>query len=149
MLNWRASVSVRLPHFGQGRFASRRIADHLFRRFALGVHAEPLLDQVIGPEAALAGFAIDQRIVEIDDVAGCLPDARVHQDAGVEADHVAPALDEGPPPELLDVVLELDAERAVVPGVGQSAVDIRAGKDESAPLAERDDLFHGRGSRPI
>ena len=142
MLNWRASVSVRFPQTGQGRFASRRISDIFVGRHALGMDAEPLLDQMVGPESALAGLAVDQRIVEVDDVTRRLPDAWVHQDPGIEADHVAPPVDEGPPPELLDVVLQLDAERAVIPGVGQTAVNIGSGKDESASLGEGDDLVH-------
>ena len=52
-----------------------------------------------------------------------------------------------PPPEVLDVVLELDAERPVVPGICQTAIDIRAGEDESAALAERGDLVHGDDAR--
>ena len=74
MLNWRASVRVRLPQTGQGRFASRRICRHLLWRLALGVDAELLLDQMVGAESALAGLAIDQRIVEVDDVTRRLPD---------------------------------------------------------------------------
>ena len=47
----------------------------------------------------------------------------------------------------LTLFLSSTPERAVVPGVGQTAVDLRAGKDEATPLAQRDDLVHGCGSR--
>ena len=121
MLNWRASVSVRFPQFGQARFASRKQRRHLVRRLALGVDPKLLLDQVVGPEARLLQvLQSTSGIVEIDDVPGCLPDPRVHQDAGVEPDHIPATLDERPPPELLDIVLQLDAERSVVPGIRQT-----------------------------
>src|SRR5262245_10946927 len=68
----------------------------------------------------------------------------MHKDAAVETDHVPPPVDERPPPELLDVVFQLDAERPVVPGVGEPTVDIGTWKDEAAPLAERRDLVHRR-----
>ena len=43
------------------------------------------------------------------------------------------------PPLALDVLLELDAERAVVPGRAGAAVDLAAGEDEPPALAEADD----------
>mgnify|MGYP000868243819 CR=1 FL=1 len=66
---------------------------------------------------------------------------------GVEADHVAPPLDKRSPPELLDVVFQLDAERSVVPGVGEAAVDVGAGEHESPAFGQRDDLLHRRAVR--
>src|SRR5687767_7975016 len=50
---------------------------------------------------------------------------------------------ESAPPEVLDIAFELDAERPVVPGICQSAVDIRARENEPPALAERGDLVHG------
>ena len=110
MLNWRASVSVALPHTGHFRPASSRCATSP-PAVCLGVLPEPLLDQVIGAEAALAGPAIDERVVETLDVTRRLPNARVHQDASVDPDDVAPPMDEGPPPEVLDVAFS--SRRAV------------------------------------
>src|SRR5690606_25088403 len=80
-------------------------------------------------------------------MAGCFPDTRVHQDAGVEADHVPALLDEVPPPKLLDVVAQLDAKRTEVPRVRQAAVDVRTRVHETAALAQRNDLVHGGRSR--
>ena len=60
-------------------------------------------------------------------------------------------LDHRLPPGPLDVVLQLDAERPVVPDGVDPAVDLGAGEDEAAPLREADDrleLGHGgRGHR--
>ena len=52
-------------------------------------------------------------------------------------------LDELLPPGPLDVVFQLHAQGAVVPGVGQSAVDLAAGVDEAPALAQGHDLIHG------
>ena len=50
-------------------------------------------------------------------------------------DHVAP-------PGFLDVALQLDAERAVVPEAVEAAVDFARLKEEAAPFAQRDELVH-------
>ena len=101
------------------------------------------LDELVGAEALLALLAVHQRIGEAAQMAGGHPGLGIHQDGGVEADVVGVLLDEFLPPGALDVVLELHAQGAVVPGVGQAAVDFGAGEDEAAALAQRDDLIHG------
>src|SRR5262249_28329130 len=53
----------------------------------------------------------------------------------VPGDHVAP-------PRLLDVALQLDSERAVVPEAVEPPVDFARLKEEPAPLAQRDQLVH-------
>ena len=83
--------------------------------------------------------ALDQGVGEALDVAGGLPDAGVHEDGGVQADHVVALVDDGAPPGVLDVALELDAQGAVVPGGAEAAVDLGAGEDEAAAFAQRDD----------
>ena len=80
--------------------------------------------QLVEAEAAVVGLALDQRVAERADVAGRDPDLRVHEDAGVEADDVVALLDHRPPPGALDVVLQLDAERPVVPDGVDAAVDL-------------------------
>ena len=54
-------------------------------------------------------------------------------------------LDHRAPPLALDVLLELDAERAVVPGGPGAAVDLAAREDEAPALAEADDGVDGGG----
>ena len=46
------------------------------------------------------------------------------------------------PPGVLDVPLQLDAERAVVPEAVDAAVDLARREDEPPALAERDQLVH-------
>ena len=107
----------------------------------------PLLrhEHVVGARARLAVAAVGHRIRERRLVAGVLPDQPVHQDGGVEPLHVVAVVDDRAPPGALDVVLQLDAERAVVPGAAEAAVDGGRRKDEAAALGEADDLFERRG----
>ena len=106
--------------------------------------------QLVEPEAAVVGRALDERIAERADVAGRDPDLGMHQDPGVETDDVVALLDHRPPPGALDVVLQLDAERPVVPDGVDAAVDLGRGEDEAAPLGERDDRVEvGDGGRDV
>ena len=107
-----------------------------------GVVLEPVLDELVGPVAHLAGLAVDERVVEGGHMSGGDPDLRVHQYRRVEADVVGVLLDELLPPGLFDVVLELCAEGAVVPAVGKTAVDLAPGVDEAPVLAQSHELFH-------
>jgi len=72
--------------------------------------------QVVGPEPLVAGLALRQRVDERVEVAGRGPDLRGEDDRRVQADDVLPLLDHGAPPLPAYVLLQLDAEWAVVPG---------------------------------
>ena len=111
---------VELPGFGEGA--------------GLAAVGTGVALKVVGAEALAAAAAVDEGVGEVFDVAAGTPDLGVHEDGGVEADHVAASPYEGLPPVALDVVLELDAEGAVVPGAGESAVDLAA-LEEEAPAA--------------
>src|SRR5262249_5073374 len=50
------------------------------------------------------------------------------------------------PPGVLDVALELDAQRAEVPAAGKTAVDLARLKGEPAPFGQVHDLVHGHFS---
>ena len=140
-LNWRGGESGP-PSLGQIR--SKRAIDPGIGEVG---HGQLLgAGQLVEPVAAMAGGAFDQRIGERADVARRDPDLGMHQDAGVQADDVVALLDHRPPPGPLDVVLELDAERAVVPHGVDAAVDLRAREDEAAPLRERHDRVEARRS---
>ena len=47
------------------------------------------------------------------------------------------------PPEVLDVALQFHAIRTVVPSVGEAVVNFGAGENETAALAEGDDVLEG------
>ena len=111
-------------------------------QFKAGLGA-PVLDDLVGPEALVALPAVHQGVGKARQVAGGHPGLGIHQDGGVQAHVVGVLLDEFLPPGPLDVVLQLHAQGAVVPGVGQAAVDLAAGEDKAPALAEIDDLVHG------
>ena len=101
-----------------------------------------VLDQLVRAPAGLAGLAVHQRIIEIADMSGRDPGLRVHQNGTVHADVIRIMADKGIPPCFLNIVLELYAERAVIPCIGQSAVDLGAGVHKTAGLRKSNDLVH-------
>ena len=104
---------------------------------------------MVGAEPFLAVFAVDKRVGKTGQMAGSFPYLRVHEDGGVEAHDVAAAVHHGAPPRLLDVALELDAERAVVPAAVEAAVNFARLEDKTAPLAQAYDGAHQiQGSVP-
>src|SRR5882762_2152094 len=66
----------------------------------------------------------------------------MHQDRRVEPLDVLAVVHHRAPPALLDVFLELDAQRAVVPYRAEAAVDLRGLEHEAAPLGQRHELLH-------
>ena len=139
-LNWRASVKVSV-------LAAARA----------GVRVVELVE----PEPLLALLAVDERVGEVRQVAGRLPHRRRAEDRRVEADDVVAQLHHRPPPGVLHVAEHQHAERPVVVGGPEAAVDLGAREHEAAALAQVDDLVeqrrirrgrHGRrlpaGSRP-
>ena len=126
-------------------------ADDLGHRHGVGV-VEALLQrvrllQVILPMTLVAVQALDQRVVEHLDVPGGHPHLARQDDRAVQADDVVAAGDHRPPPLPLDVLLELDAERAVVPRRLGAAVDLAGLVDEATAFRQVrngvDDGCHG------
>ena len=105
--------------------------------------------ELVGPETPVTGLALGQRVDERGDVARGLPHLAGQDDAGIDADDVVAALDDGLPPLPLDVVLQLDAERPVVPGRAEPAVDLAGRVDEPPALAEADDGVHAVGGHGL
>ena len=71
--------------------------------------------QVVGPEPVMAVRALDQWVVERLEVTGCLPDVGREDDRGVDTDDVVTTGDHRAPPLPPDVLLQFDAQGAVVP----------------------------------
>ena len=72
------------------------------------------------------------------------PDGGARDDARVQAVHVLAPVHEVAPPQVLDVLLELAAERAVVVEPVEAVVDLARAEDEAALAAELHDLVHRR-----
>ena len=75
-------------------------------------------------------------------MAGGDPSLGVHDDGGVKTDIVGAFLNKLLQPGLLDIVLELHAERAVVPAVCKSAVDLASCVNIATVFAQGNDLVH-------
>ena len=97
---------------------------------------------MIGTEPLVAGLAFGERVHELGDVTARLPHFAGQDHARIQADDVLALLDHRLPPLALDVVLHLHAERPVVPGSPEPAVDLAGREDETAPLAQADDRVH-------
>src|SRR5262245_30175503 len=90
----------------------------------------------------MARLALGQRVDELADMPARLPHLAGEDHAGVNADDVLALGDDRPPPLPLDVVLDLHAERTIVPGGPEAAVDLAGRKHDPAPLAEADYGLH-------
>jgi hypothetical protein len=100
--------------------------------------------ELVGAEAPLARLAVHERVHEAAHVPARFPRARMHEDRRVDA-HDIVAAHHRLPPVLLDVALELHAERTVVPHRARAAVDLGRLEDEAAPLAQRHEFVHHVG----
>ena len=131
-----------LARLGPGaRLAGDGVGHHVegdglgFEALAGGV----VLNELIGAVTLVGVQGLHERVGEGADVARGNPGLARQDDRGVQPDDVVAGADHGLPPLARDVLLELDAQRPVVPGRAGSAVDLAAGEDESATLGEVDD----------
>ena len=116
---------------------------HLVKAHRIDIDLVVLLaDELVGTVAGLAGLAVEQGVGEAGHMTGGYPGLGVHDDGCVKTDIVGALLNELLQPCLLDIVFELDAERAIVPAVCKTAVDLTAGIDISAVFAQGNDLVH-------
>ena len=99
------------------------------------VRARPVQVDLVRSEAGMADLAVHHRVGEVGNMAARLPDRAVHQDRGVDADNVVVQLRHLLPPHVADVVLQRDAQRAVVIGAIQSTINLAGLKNETTPLA--------------
>ena len=145
-----------LARLGLADLARRREQD-LVVALGLAVAADELErehGELIRAVARARLAIVDHRIAEAADVTARLPDLGVHEQRAVEADHaerrrcagrrrrLVVVRDHVVPPGLLQVALELDAERAIVPCAVQATIDLARRKDESSSLAQRHYFFH-------
>ena len=131
-------------------------AVHLLK--AQGIHIHILaglggFDELVRTVTGAAALAVHQRIGEAAHMTGGDPSGGVHQNGGIQTHIVVGLLNELLHPCLLHIVLELHTQRAVVPRVGKTAVDLGTGVDKPAVFAEIDDhiqcffaIFHKKGT---
>ena len=97
---------------------------------------------MVGAETAFALAAIDHRVRERVFVSGIVQHLAVGQNRGVQAFNVVTLINHCAPPCGLDVVFELDAERAVIVYALQAAVYVRILKNKTSSFAQGNQLFH-------
>ena len=110
---------------------------HLFKAHGIHVYFGMLFaDQLVSAVTCLTALAVQQRIGKASHMAGGDPGLGIHDDSGIQADIQAVFLNELFQPCLLHVVLELNTQGAVVPAVGQAAVDLTACIHKAAILTQ-------------
>ena len=114
--------------------------DRTLRSDAVLCHV--ILNQLISAETLLTSLTIHQRIRESTEMTGSYPGLGIHQNCTVNAYVVRALLNEFLPPSTLYVVLQLNAKIAVIPGICQSAVDLRSRIYKSTVLRQCYNLFH-------
>ena len=124
---------------GDKLLAVEGVAKAFVRLLALFVYlllnlGDMVLDEDVGAIAFLGVFVVDQRVVEGIHMAGGFPDARVHEDGGVDTDDVLVVLHHGTPPVLLDVVFEFGSQLAIVVHGGETVVYLAGGEYEAVFL---------------
>ena len=117
-------------------------ADDLGHRHRIGI-GDVLLGRVgllhvVLAMPVVAAQALHQRVVEDLDVAGGHPHRPRQDDRRVEPHHVVATGDHSAPPLPLDVLLELHAQRTVIPRRFGAAVDLTRGKYEATPFGQVD-----------
>ena len=71
------------------------------------------------------------------------PGLGIHQNGGVEPDVVRVLLNKFFPPGLFYIVLQLNAQRTVIPGVGKAAINLAARENKAPALAQGHKFLHG------
>jgi len=97
---------------------------------------------VVRAGAAVTRAAFRHRVNEPGHVSGSFPCFGVKNNRRVQADHVAPFAHKNAPPFFLNIALELNASRSIFIRIRQAAINLRSGKDKSAPFGERNYFFH-------
>ena len=128
--------------------ASVRSHSSNFPAHMLGFFGHGRFVQLVLAEPPLARSAVDQGVIETTHVTARFPDLGRLQNGRIQPDDVFAGHDGVPPPGVGDTPLQLHAQRPVVPGGLETAVDLGCLKDESAPLGEGDNLVEGDAHRP-
>ena len=118
------------------------VAPAVYRNLGHVVFLHVFLDQLICAETFFTFLTVHQRVAEAAYMTGCDPCLRVHQDSAVHANIIGAFLDEFLPPCFFYVIFQLNANRTVIPCVCQTAVNFRAGIDETPVFCQRNNFFH-------
>ena len=103
--------------------------------------AEEILYEDIGTITLLGILVVDERIIESADMTGSLPDPRVHEYAGIDADDVLVESRHGIPPIGFDVVFEFYTHLTVVIDSCQAIINFTGREYETVFLAMGNQYF--------
>ena len=119
------------------------ILEHFFLGHTVGMCVGiKIINKIICSVAHFALLAVKKRIGEGRNMAACLPNSGVHQNIGVNLIAVFTLLNKAFAPCIFYIVFKPCAERAVVPCIGKTAVNIAAGEDKASALTKRYNFFH-------
>ena len=96
---------------------------------------EIILDEHIRTISLLGVLVVDERVIESAYVTRCLPDLRMHENAGIDSHYILVEPGHRIPPIGLDVVLEFNTELSIVIDSTQSIIDFAGREYESILLA--------------
>ena len=90
--------------------------------------------EFVGAETPVTVLALDERVGKSSGMARGDPSFRVHEDGCVDAIDVVAFFYPKTPPSVHDILFKHNAERAEIPGAGEAAINVGAGKDKPAAL---------------
>ena len=124
----RLEHQIKRARFGQ-------VVESAFRTLFAGL-------DLVRSKALFTLAAVDQRVGKSRLMTGISQNESVHEDGSVQPFHIVALVNVCPPPRALDIVFELDAHWAVIPGALEAAVKLASLKQKAPPLAQRYDLVH-------
>ena len=99
---------------------------------------------MVGTGAGVAGTAIDHGVGKTGDVTRGFPDLATANDGRVEPHHVSTTGDKKFPPQVFDFLFEFGTERAIIPSVGEPAVDVAPGVEKAATFGKANNVGKSR-----
>ena len=101
-----------------------------------------IVDELVCSVTHFALLTVKKRVGETGNVTACLPNFRVHKYVRINLIAVLSFLNKTLSPGVLDIVFKSCSERAVIPCVCKTAVNIAACKNKSSVFAKGNNLVH-------
>ena len=124
------------------------VCKQCFAIHSLDVHAfdvvflDVFFNKLVSSVTHFARLTVDKRVVKGSNVTGSNPYLAVHEDSCIKTYVVGILLNKLFPPCVLYVVLKLNTQRTVVPGVCKTAIDLGTGEYKSACFTKRNEFVH-------
>ena len=99
--------------------------------------SEVVLDEIVCTISLLGVLIVNERVIESSYVTGSNPCLRMHEHAGINADHIFVKTGHRLPPIPLDIVLEFHSHLTIVINCSQTVINLAGREYESIFLAMR------------